>query len=227
MTDVFTPRPDTAEQGEIAAALAEFQKNIPVPGKDSSADTGKYTYAYASLDKLVPVLLPLLAEQGIAFTAVPDWTELGFGLRASLIHTSGQKIEGFYPLGSPNTPAQAIGSNISYARRYALLSLTGVAPTGEDDDGKAGNDAQIEANATEEKQATAKTTAKKETPASIRAEMGDLIDRSNGLITTDDANEIMNDVSGGKEIADWNLKDMQAGRDALKKRLAERQKGAK
>lgn len=210
INNVTTPAP----KGKIAAALAKFQAALPVITKDSTADTGKYSYDYAGLDAISPIILPLLSEVGIAYTAVPDWTAQGFGLRASLIHTSGEFIEGFYPLGSPSNPAQAIGSAITYARRYALLSLTGVAPVGSDDDGKAGSTAQGETVA---KAATARATDApiKETPASVRKEMGDTIEGSGGLLTTDDANAVMEQVAPSKEISDWTLTDMKKGRDAL------------
>lgn len=207
-----------APQGNIAKALAVFQAKLPVITKDSTADTGKFSYDYAGLDAISPVILPLLAAQGIVYTAVPDWTEQGFGLRAALIHESGEKIEGFYPLGSPNNPAQAIGSAITYARRYALLSLTGVAPVGSDDDGKSASGAQGEAVA----KATASTAAPKEDAQSVRTEMGNTIETSGGLLTTDDANTVMNEVTNGKGIEDWTLADMKKGRTALNKLLESR-----
>lgn len=216
-----------APQGQIAAALAEFQKDIPIITKGSQAaiptkSGGSYSYDYAALDALTPVILPLLAAQGIAYTAAPDWTDIGFGLRAALIHESGEKIEGFYPLGSPSLPAQAIGSAITYARRYALLSLTGVAPTGEDDDGASASSAQVTRNA--EKAAAAE--APKETAISVRTEMSDLIDESKGLLTTDDANAVMTKAAPGKETKEWNLTDMKKGRKFLQDLLIERKAAA-
>lgn len=208
-------------QGQIAAALAVFQSNIPQIVKDSEVDAGRMKYKFAPLEKLVPIILPLLAAQEIAFTAVPDWTELGFGLRAALIHSSGEKIEGFYPLGSPTNPAQAIGSAISYARRYALLSLTGVAPAGEDDDGATAT-AQTDAVT-----AKATDTPVKETAASVRTEMGDTIENSGGLLAASDAQKIMVKLTNGKDITEWTLTDMKKGRTELNKLLTERQKEQK
>lgn len=200
----------------LAAALVAFQADIPVPTKDSSADTGKYSYDYASLDKLTPLIFEKLTAVGLAYTAAPDLTEVGFGLRAQLIHESGESIGGFYPLGSPNNPAQAIGSAITYARRYALLALTGVAPTGEDDDGARATDAQSKATT-----AYAPVSGGKETPDSVRAEMGELIESSGGKVSGDDANEIMATVTNRKPVANWTLTDLKKGRDALKARIAE------
>jgi hypothetical protein len=220
MTDATTVNIETPAptQGKIAAALAAFQAEIPAITKDGSADAGKYSYTYATLDKLVGILLPLLAAQEIAFTAVPDWNQLGFGLKTALIHSSGEKIEGFYPLGNPNNPAQAIGSAISYARRYALLALTGVAPAGEDDDGAAANTAQAESQT----RAAAASKPAAKTAIDIRTEMADEIEGSGGLLTTDDANTVMAEAAPGKGPAEWTVTDMKKGQLLLGKLLKER-----
>lgn len=216
----MTEPKSTAKYPTLAAALVAFQSKIPVPKKDSSADAGKYSYDYASLDKLTPLILGELSKVGIAYTAAPDFNEIGFGLQAQLMHESGESVGGFYPLGSPNAPAQAIGSAITYARRYALLALTGVAPTGEDDDGKKASEAA-------ESVVAARAKAEepgKETAVSIRNEMGAIIEGSEGKLTAVDANEIMSDVAPNKDISAWTLTDMKKGRTLLNERLAERSK---
>jgi hypothetical protein len=215
-------RKHMADNKNIAAALVKFQSELPKATKDSSADTGKYSYDYASLDKLTEIIFPKLSENGLAYTAAPDLDENGqFGLRARLIHTSGEEIGGFYPLGNPNNPAQAIGSAITYARRYALLALTGVAPADEDDDGASANEAQAKANVA----APASAAKPKDTPESLRAEMGQLIDSSNGLVGADDANKIMAEVTNGKDIASWTVTDLRKGRTKLVELIEERKNG--
>lgn len=206
------PKTTGTKYPNLAAALVAFQADIPVPRKDSTADTGKFSYDYASLDKLTPVIFEKLTAVGIAYSAAPDLTELGFGLRAQLIHESGESIGGFYPLGSPNNPAQTIGSAITYARRYALLALTGVAPEGTDDDGAKATEAQGKVLAT----AATATASGKESPDSVRAEMGAIIEGSGGTVTGEDANDVMAEVTGNKPAANWTLTDLKKGRDALK-----------
>lgn len=201
----------------IAAALVAFQSDIPKVAKDGTADTGKYKYDYATLDKLVEELFPKLTAVGLAYTAVPDVREDGiFGLRARLLHETGEEIGGFYPLGNPNNPAQAIGSAISYARRYALLSLTGVAPAGEDDDGAAGSAAQAAAPVAEAPKKAATSVA------ALREEMGAMISGSGGVVTGEDANAIMNDVTNGKTPAQWTAADLKKGKEEITKLINER-----
>jgi hypothetical protein len=54
-----------------------------------------------------------------------------------IAHTSGEWIETRLALGVESTDPQAIGSALTYARRYGLCALVGVAPGEPDDDGAA------------------------------------------------------------------------------------------
>ena len=125
---------------EIAAAIAELQANLPaiVKGETAKVDTkggGSYTYNYADLAELSAELLPLLANHGLSFVCCPTLRDDGqFVLDYRLLHKSGELITGDYPLPLQGGP-QAQGSAITYARRYVLCAVTGVAP--EDDDGRA------------------------------------------------------------------------------------------
>lgn len=126
----------------LAAALAAFQAELPTitKGNRASVETkagGTYSYEYADLSDISPVVLPLLGRQGLSWSCRPTMQGDNFVLVYSLTHSSGDSIMGDYPLPDPdvNTPQQ-IGSAITYARRYALCSVTGVAPGGDDDDAK-------------------------------------------------------------------------------------------
>jgi hypothetical protein len=117
----------------LASALAEFQRELPRLGKGQTANTGTYSYRYADLADVSTVVLPLLAKHGLSFSAKPTLDESGrFVLEYTLRHSGGESDTGRYPLAN-GTPQQ-IGSSITYARRYALCSVTGIAPD-EDDDG--------------------------------------------------------------------------------------------
>jgi hypothetical protein len=139
----------------LADALAALQGMLPSVGKGSEAEVqtkngGKYTYKYAGLDVVSEAVLPLLAKVGLSFSAKPTMTrKRGFILKYKLRHVGGESDGGWWPLPDPTaavngkrqyTP-QEIGSEITYARRYALLAVTGLAPGGDDDDGKAATQA--------------------------------------------------------------------------------------
>jgi hypothetical protein len=125
---------------ELSKALASVQENLPAITKGETAevknkDTGKlqYTYQYADLADVSEAILPLLGKNGLAFTAWPTLDDGRFVLAYALIHESGEERTGVYPLPSSGTPQQ-VGSAITYARRYCLCAVTGVAPGGEDND---------------------------------------------------------------------------------------------
>jgi hypothetical protein len=122
---------------ELAAALAKLQADLPKVGKNASAQYGKY----ADLADVTAQVLPRLAELGLVWTCAPTmWpavNEAGqFVLHYTLEHAeTGDSIEGWYPLGAGSP--QQLGSAITYARRYCLCAVTGVAPDEDDDDGQA------------------------------------------------------------------------------------------
>lgn len=125
----------------IYDALAAFQSEPPSLTKGSTATVptksgGSYSYTYADLSVLVDAILPALGRRGIAWVCVPTMEDGKFVLKYGLFHgKSDTSIEGTYMLPERGTP-QEIGSAITYARRYTLLSLTGTFPAGEDDDGQ-------------------------------------------------------------------------------------------
>jgi hypothetical protein len=130
----------TTEQiGALAAALAKAQgelKNIE-KGKINTHFKTKYADIADGLD----VVRPVLSKHGIAIIQATDMNpDTGiFWLTTRLVHTSGEWVESIYPL--PVGKAQEQGSAITYARRYSLFSMVGVAGTNEDDDGNAANTA--------------------------------------------------------------------------------------
>lgn len=127
----------------FAAALASFQADRPSIGKDSKANTGSYSYSYASLPDVLDATMPLLSKFGLSFYAAPTLREDGaFVLRYALMHDGGHAVGGDYPLPSNANPQQ-IGSAVTYGRRYCFTAVTGIAPD-EDDDGAKASEARTE-----------------------------------------------------------------------------------
>jgi hypothetical protein len=122
--------PDKPET--LASALAAFQAELPRLGKGNTADAGTYKYKYADLADVSLAVLPLLGKHGLSFSAKPTLDAAGkFVLEYALRHSSGEFDGGSYPL--PTGRPQEVGSAITYARRYALSAMTGIAPDGDDD----------------------------------------------------------------------------------------------
>ena len=122
--------------GDIYTALVEFQKEMPVVQRATEGQAGQRKYNYADLTDIVKEVTPVLAKHGLAFTCTPRYNpDHGtYETLAMLVHTSGSSIEGSLPIFG-NTP-QAIGSSLTYNRRYLLSNLTGIV-TDEDDDAAA------------------------------------------------------------------------------------------
>lgn len=130
-----------SSEDPLAMAIAALQAELPVVGKDQKAtvksDKGSFTYKYANLATVSAAILPLTSKHGLAWTTRPTLDESGkFVLRYELRHVSGEKIVGDYPLPTSTRP-QEIGSAITYARRYALCAVTGLAPEEDDDNASA------------------------------------------------------------------------------------------
>lgn len=138
--------PDAAEVAEwptqtLAEGLVALQGRLPRIGKGQTADVksnsgASYSYQYADLSDVSRALLPVMSSVGLAFTARPTLIDGTLLLAYALVHVSGEREEGVYPLPSGGNP-QAIGSAITYARRYCLLAVAGLHPDGEDDDAAA------------------------------------------------------------------------------------------
>lgn len=125
---------------EITAALAKAQTAFPVVKKDSKAEIrsvkGNRDYHYASLGAVLDAIRGPLAAHGIAYTQPLEETPEGTFLVTLLLHTSGQWICSRFRIPrNDTTGAQDVGSYITYARRYSIAGVTGLAI--EDDDGQA------------------------------------------------------------------------------------------
>ena len=94
----------------LPEALAELQSKLPRIGKDKTAKvrtkTGAdYSYGYTQVAGVSHAILPLLSGVGLSFTAGPTLREDGkFVLAYSLLHVSGEREDGIYPLPGGGTP---------------------------------------------------------------------------------------------------------------------------
>lgn len=91
---------------------------------------------YASLSAILKATLPALNANGIAHTSRTVIDGENIIVKAYLIHGGIPFVRAEWPAGKISTPPQQLGSALTYARRYALQSVLGVAAE-EDDDGNA------------------------------------------------------------------------------------------
>jgi hypothetical protein len=128
--------------GTLAAALAKAQSEIANPEKSLTATIespspreGQRTFRYASLSTGLDIVRKCLGQHEIATvqsTAIDRETGL-IKLTTTLVHASGEWVSSEWPV-CPATETAAphrMGAALTYARRYALFTLVGIA--GEDD----------------------------------------------------------------------------------------------
>lgn len=118
----------------LTKAMAEFQKAVKQPVKN--ADNPYFGSKYVPLESLVKAVMETGSPLGISFMQYTQVNENGdLGLCTVVMHSSGEYME-FPPLPirPENNRPQATGSAITYARRYSLSSIFGIASE-EDDDG--------------------------------------------------------------------------------------------
>ncbi|MCJ8336316.1 MAG: ERF family protein [Epibacterium sp.] len=118
----------------IAMALASAQLSMGKALKQSQ--NSHFRNKYADLGNVVDACMPALNENGIAVIQ-PTIDEGGERfVKTVLIHgETGETLECRVPLIVAKNDMQGYGSAVTYARRYGLMAMTGVAP--EDDDGNA------------------------------------------------------------------------------------------
>jgi ERF superfamily protein len=129
----------TSEQiGELAAALAQAQGEMEGAKKDAA--NPYFKSKYADLASVREACMPSLNKHGIAVLQSPTTEPLADGgvfvsVETRMLHSSGQWMSGIVSAAAKDGSPQAVGSCITYLRRYSLQSFASVAP--EDDDGEA------------------------------------------------------------------------------------------
>ncbi|MDG4650089.1 ERF family protein [Roseibacterium sp. SDUM158017] len=122
------------KHSSIAAALTAAQMQMGKALK--SAKNPHFKTNYADLTSVMDACLPALNANGIAVVQPTTDDENGRYVETVLIHgESGQELRCRVPLIVQKNDMQGYGSAVTYARRYGLMSMAGIAP--EDDDGHA------------------------------------------------------------------------------------------
>lgn len=121
---------------KIATALVEAHKGFkPVV---SSGRNPHLKTAYATLGDYLNAVRGALLANNIVITQSVSKAEVGVAVKTRLTHSSGEWLESeACVLPVEKGTAQAVGSAISYARRYSLASFLGLSSGMDDDDGVA------------------------------------------------------------------------------------------
>ena len=138
---------------ELASALSKAQGEMKHAFKGSHNPF--YNSKYADLVEVWDTCREVLSKNNLAVIQTTEEVEKDCYVITTLAHSSGQWIQGrlksrLMPdkLGNVKETPQTIGSGITYARRYALMAIVGVASSMEDDDGNAASGIKVDENGT-------------------------------------------------------------------------------
>ncbi len=137
---------DRQARADFTAALAEMQPNLPVIGERGKIKNkqGGVQSTYAKWEDINEAIRPVLHKHGFALNfRIEERPEDRIVVFAILSHQGGHSEEtGSPPLmadtsGSKNA-IQALGSSVSYGKRYTAGAILNLTSRGEDDGGVAG-----------------------------------------------------------------------------------------
>lgn len=131
--DITTDAPTswmTPFVGDLAEALAKAQGGITGARKDSANPFFKSKYA--DLASVWDACREHLSANNLAVIQTMVPAASGITVITTLVHSSGQWIRGELNMVPVKNDPQGIGSCITYARRYALAAIVGVAQVDDD-----------------------------------------------------------------------------------------------
>lgn len=128
--------------GELATALAQAQADFEHALRTRDGQSGNQTYSYADLATVIDVCRPAMTSNGLSLMqrSMPLLPEDAPGVRIQtlVLHKSGEWISDASTYVPAAGDAKSIGSAMTYARRYSLITMMGIATDADgDDDGTA------------------------------------------------------------------------------------------
>ena len=141
----------------LSIALAKFQGEVTNPS--NTATNPFFKSKYAPLETVLNTVRSILSKHGLSVIQAPSTEDNNIVITTILIHESGEYIEPEpLKLKMDKVSAQGAGSSITYARRYALSSILGIASE-DDDDGNHAETISKSSNKTDASKKDAKTKA--------------------------------------------------------------------
>tara|TARA_R110000868_G_scaffold406061_1_gene686164 strand:- start:952 stop:1701 length:750 start_codon:yes stop_codon:yes gene_type:complete len=162
---------DRQAERAFARALHDAQAEIPHIAKNGtvSLGSGKGSYAFTTWTDMDRVLRPVMDRHG--FTLKFDMQQKEGGgavITGTLLHVDGHSAQASIPLALDAGPGrnnlQAMGSTMSYGRRYVAEMLFNLVRAGVDDDGRAGGAKFISQDDADELREMCKAAGRQEGP---------------------------------------------------------------
>ena len=119
----------------LAAALIKFHEAVPTIHDNAESHFG----GFANLSGVLSNIGPALRSSGLVVTQLPEDINGQPGLRTTLLHASGEHVSAvmLLPINNGKNYTHEWGKAVTYARRYALLSVLNLCIGIVDNDGDA------------------------------------------------------------------------------------------
>ncbi len=120
--------------GKLAEALAKAQGALNAASKDSKGNYGKY----ATLAELWDTAREPLSDHGLSVMQATEFVGDRLAIRTVIAHTSGEWLDGLYPVKPAQDTPMGLGAALSFARRYTFAAMCGLTAEDSEAAGSAG-----------------------------------------------------------------------------------------
>lgn len=110
-------------------AIHAVQQEVGVIEKTRTAKIGdKFSYKYADLTDIWVAIKPILEKYKLTIVQYPTSASSNIGIyyKTEIYASNGESISAVMPLQTTKEDPQALGSAITYIRRYMLVSMLGL-----------------------------------------------------------------------------------------------------
>lgn len=193
---------------ELSKAFAMFQAEVNNP--INTTTNSFFKNKYATLGDVLNEVRPILAKYGLSILQMPAGDGGIVQLTTLIMHTSGEWIETEPMTMRPEkgTP-QGVGSALTYARRYSLSTILGVASE-DDDDGNDASQPQKSANKSK------KTKKKKPTDDALEKLILEIMEKAKTLQASGIAqNDIMDVFKNAEYPNPKNIPDVKIAKNIM------------
>ena len=194
----------TESIGKLTEALVKAQAVMETASKD--ADNPFFKSKYTTLAGCWDVARKPLSDNGLAVIQTTTFEEGNSVIvETTLSHVSGEWVRGSLKTPLAKLDPQAVGSAITYARRYALSAMIGIVSE-EDDDGESamGRTPTPQAKPAQAQRAQAKSPAKEETPKDKLIKQAYAIMLNQLKMSKDDMPNYIKGVTGKEALKNWH-----------------------
>lgn len=124
-------------------AFAEMQPELPEIDERGQIKVGdEVRSTYSTFEDINKVVKPILKKHGFGISFKPVTKDNRASVTTILMHRRGHREETVMELAADTSGSkngvQALGSSISYAKRYSMCGILNITTRGQDDDGRRG-----------------------------------------------------------------------------------------